>query len=212
VFFERPRRFSDDDKTILATFASQAAVALENQRLMREKDVLARTDGLTGVFNRSYLELSLDQAMHSVHRNGGLVSLLFIDVDDLKATNDQRGHQAGDRACCASSPSCWPHSCRETDTVARYGGDEFVVLMPGTDALGARQVLAKIDRAIERRNAAAPRRHSAARQHGPADLGLVRPRRAPAGRRPQHVRDEAPAGGHDLTVVAARPARYPVRT
>ena len=58
VFFERPRRFSDDDKTILATFASQAAVALENQRLIREKDVLARTDGLTGVFNRSYLELA----------------------------------------------------------------------------------------------------------------------------------------------------------
>ena len=47
-------------------------------------------------------------------------------------------------------------SCRETDTVARYGGDEFVVLMPGTDALGARQVLAKIDKAIEERNAAAP--------------------------------------------------------
>ncbi len=97
VFYDRPHRFSDDDKTILATFASQATVALENQRLIREKDVLARTDGLTGVFNRSYLELALDQTMRSVHRNGGLVSLLFIDVDDLKTVNDQRGHQAGDR-------------------------------------------------------------------------------------------------------------------
>jgi len=151
VFFDRPRRFSDDDKTILATFASQAAVALENQRLMREKDVLARTDGLTGVFNRSYLELALDQTMRAVHRNGGLVSLLFIDVDDLKTVNDQRGHQAGDRIL-RDLAGLLAESCRETDTVARYGGDEFVVLMPDTDARGARQVLAKIDRAIETRN------------------------------------------------------------
>jgi diguanylate cyclase (GGDEF)-like protein len=155
VFFDKPRRFSEDDKTILATFASQAAVALENQRLMREKDVLARTDGLTGVFNRNYLELTLEQAMHTIHRNGGLVSLMFIDVDDLKTVNDQRGHQAGDRVL-RDLARLLAESCRETDTVARYGGDEFVVLMPGTDALGARQVLAKIDKAIEERNAAAP--------------------------------------------------------
>jgi diguanylate cyclase (GGDEF)-like protein len=151
VFFERPRRFSDDDKTILATFASQATVALENQRLMREKDVLARTDGLTGVFNRSYLELSLDQAMHGVHRNGGLVSLLFIDVDDLKSTNDKSGHMAGDRVL-RELAQLLADNCRETDTVARYGGDEFVVLMPDTDARGAHQVLAKIDCAIDQRN------------------------------------------------------------
>jgi len=155
VFFERPQRFTDDDKTIFATFASQAAVALENQRLMREKDVLARTDGLTGVFNRNYLELTLDQVMRTIRRNGGLVSLVFIDVDDLKTVNDQRGHQAGDRVLRDLS-QLLADNCRETDTVARYGGDEFVVLMPGTDALGARQVLAKIDRAIEQRNAAVP--------------------------------------------------------
>ena len=155
VFFERPHRFSDDDKTILATFASQAAVALENQRLIREKDVLARTDGLTGVSNRRYLELTLDQTMHAVHRNGGLISLLFIDVDDLKTVNDQRGHQAGDRVL-HDLARLLADSCRETDTVARYGGDEFVVLMPDTDARGAQQVLAKIDEAISRRNHETP--------------------------------------------------------
>ena len=155
VYFEQPHRFSDEDKTILATFASQAAVALENQRLIREKDVLARTDGLTGVFNRSYLELTLDQTMRTVHRNGGLVSLLFIDVDDLKAVNDRSGHQAGDRVL-RDLARLLADNCRETDTVARYGGDEFVVLMPNTDAPGARQVLAKIDRAIEQRNDETP--------------------------------------------------------
>ncbi len=155
VYFERPHRFSDDDTTILATFASQAAVALENQRLIREKDVLARTDGLTGVFNRSYLELTLDLTMRAVHRNGGLVSLLFIDVDDLKSVNDKRGHQSGDHVL-RDLARLLADSCRETDTEARYGGDEFVVLMPDTDARGARQVLAKIDRAIERHNGETP--------------------------------------------------------
>ncbi len=151
VYFDRPHRFSDDAKTILATFASQAAVALENQRLMREKDIMARTDGLTGVFNRSYLELALDQTMRALHRNGGLVSLLFVDVDHLKRVNDERGHMAGDRML-RDLATLLADSCRETDTVARYGGDEFVVLMPETDAGGAHQVLAKIDAAIERHN------------------------------------------------------------
>jgi diguanylate cyclase (GGDEF)-like protein len=155
AYFDRPHRFSEDDKTILATFANQAAVALENQRLMREKDVMARTDGLTGVFNRSYLELALDQTMHALHRNGGLVSLLFVDVDHLKRVNDERGHMAGDRML-RDLATLLAESCRETDTVARYGGDEFVVLMPETDARGAHQVLAKIDEAIDQRNAAQP--------------------------------------------------------
>jgi diguanylate cyclase (GGDEF)-like protein len=151
IFFETPRRFTDDDRTVLRTFANQAAVALENQRLMREKDLLARTDGLTSVYNRSYLELTLEQAMRKVHRNGGKIGLLFIDVDDLKAVNDRYGHQAGDRVL-RELAALLSESCRETDTVARYGGDEFVVLMPDTDEHGARQVMAKIDRAIERRN------------------------------------------------------------
>lgn len=153
AYFDRPHRFSDDAKTVLATFANQAAVALENQRLMREKDIMARTDGLTGVYNRNYLELALDQTMHSLHRNGGLVSLLFVDVDHLKRVNDERGHMAGDRML-RDLATLLADSCRETDTVARYGGDEFVVLMPETDAGGAHQVLAKIDAAIERHNAA----------------------------------------------------------
>ena len=170
--------------------------------------MLARTDGLTGVFNRSYLELALDQTMRSVHRNGGLVSLLFIDVDDLKTVNDQRGHQAGDRVL-RDLADLLADSCRETDTVARYGGDEFVVLMPDTDARGARQVLAKIERAVERHNAETPDDIPVQRQHGSADLGLVEPRGAAPRGRPQHVRDEAPESGGDLTVAAASRLRVP---
>jgi diguanylate cyclase (GGDEF)-like protein len=152
VFFDTPRAFRDDDKTALATFAGQAAIALENERLMREKDMLARTDGLTGVANRGSLEMTLEQTMHHLHRNGGVVSLLFVDVDALKETNDRLGHQAGD-AVLRDLAAVLQASCRETDTVARYGGDEFVVLMPDTDLEGALLVRSKVEAALAERNA-----------------------------------------------------------
>ena len=177
VFFEGPRRFSDDDKTILATFASQATVALENQRLIREKDVLARTDGLTGVFNRSYLELSLDQTMRSLHRNGGLVSLLFIDVDDLKTVNDQRGHMAGDRVLRDLSRPPGRQLPRDRHCGAlrrRRVRRAHARHRRPRRAPGARQDRRR-DRAAQRRRR---HRHAAAREHGPADLGLVRSRTA----------------------------------
>jgi diguanylate cyclase (GGDEF)-like protein len=157
VFFDEPRAFSDDDKTALATFAGQAAIALENERLMREKDHLARTDGLTGVANRASLESALEQAMRHLHRNGGLLSLLFVDVDDLKETNDRMGHLAGD-GVLRDLAALLQASCRETDTVARYGGDEFVVLMPETDGDGALLVRDKVETALADHNAAHPDR------------------------------------------------------
>jgi diguanylate cyclase (GGDEF)-like protein len=148
VFYEEPRRFSDDDHRLLRTFANQAAIALENQRLMREKDHLARTDALTGVGNRGYFEMMLEQALRTVRRSGGEISLLFIDLDDLKTVNDHHGHQVGDRLL-KELGDLLRHCCRDTDTVARYGGDEFVVLMPATDERGAHQVVTKIERALE---------------------------------------------------------------
>jgi len=151
VYYTAVHRFSDDEKTMLRTFANQVAIALDNQRLMREKDAMAVRDGLTGVYNRSYLELTLEHTMKEVHRNNSTVSLLFLDVDDLKRVNDALGHQAGDQLLkefATLLTSC----CRETDTVVRYGGDEFVVLMPNTDAGGARYVEQKIAQALAQRN------------------------------------------------------------
>jgi len=147
VFFDEPRTFSDDDRTILRTFAGQAAVALDNERLLREREVLARTDGLTGVHNRAYLELMLERTAHDLHRNGGTASLLFVDVDDLKGINDRDGHETGDRIL-RDLAGLLVECCRETDTVARFGGDEFVVLMPEADAEGARLVRTKVEKAM----------------------------------------------------------------
>ncbi len=157
LFYDTPQRFGDDEKMLLRTFAIQAAIALDNRRLMREKDQMAVRDGLTGVYNRSYLELTLERTTKELRRNGGVVSILFLDLDDMKKVNDTHGHPAGDRLL-RELAALLTQSCRDTDIVARYGGDEFVVLMRGTDAQGARHVAQKIEEAIERHNAAAPRR------------------------------------------------------
>jgi len=155
VYYDEARPFTEDDQTLLRTFAVQAAIALDNRLLMHEKDQMAVRDGLTGVFNRSYLEMTLERTIMDLRRNGGRASILFLDVDDLKSVNDGRGHHAGDRLL-QDLAGLLVESCRESDIVARYGGDEFVVLMPGTDDDGAHSVSDKIADAIKRHNAGRP--------------------------------------------------------
>ena len=72
-----PRRFDDEEQNMVRTFAIQAAIALDNRRLMQEKDRMAVRDGLTGVYNRSYLELAMERSAKDLRRNGGVVSVLF---------------------------------------------------------------------------------------------------------------------------------------
>jgi diguanylate cyclase (GGDEF)-like protein len=157
VYFDRPRPLSEDEKTVLRTFAVQAAVALDNQRLMREKDQLAVHDGLTGVFNRTYLEMVLERTSKDLRRNGGHASVLFLDVDDLKLTNDGSGHAEGD-LLLRDMAAVLLENCRESDIVTRYGGDEFVVLMPATDEEGAHRVGDKVIEGMKRRNERRPDR------------------------------------------------------
>jgi diguanylate cyclase (GGDEF)-like protein len=151
VFYDDVHYFTEDERMLLRTFAVQAAIALDNRRLMHEKDQLAVRDGLTGVFNRSYLEVTLERTTKNLRRHGGTVSIIFLDVDDMKRVNDSRGHQAGDRLL-RELAALLNESCRDSDMVARYGGDEFVVLMPNTDEDGASAVSEKIAAAIAGRN------------------------------------------------------------
>jgi diguanylate cyclase (GGDEF)-like protein len=119
---------------------------------MQEKERMAVHDGLTDVYNRGYLELAIDRAVKEVDRRGGDLSVLFVDVDGMKDVNDTHGHQAGD-ALLVDLARLLSASCRASDVVARYGGDEFVVLMSGTDAAGAEAVAHKVAAAIAAHNA-----------------------------------------------------------
>jgi diguanylate cyclase (GGDEF)-like protein len=113
-----------------------------------ELERLAGTDGLTGLHNRRALCEMLDREWLRARRTGSLLSLLFVDIDHFKAYNDTYGHQAGDTTLVAVARSIEAVAQRPGDCVGRYGGEEFIVVLPETDAAGAAVVGEKVRAAI----------------------------------------------------------------
>ncbi|WP_290797973.1 sensor domain-containing diguanylate cyclase [Halomonas sp.] len=106
---------------------------------------LAHHDPLTGLTNRSLFYDRLDSALHAAHRHQSGLALLFLDLNDFKLINDVHGHAVGDRVICSVARRL--EGCvRETDTVARMGGDEFIVLL--TDVLSADAVYRKVEQIL----------------------------------------------------------------
>jgi len=113
-----------------------------------ELELLARTDGLTGLTNRRRFAEVLEGEWRRARRAGRPLSVLFVDIDRFKTYNDTYGHQAGDDALAAVA-RCIANSVRRPgDTAARYGGEEFVVLLPDTPLAGARSIAEQIRSAI----------------------------------------------------------------
>jgi len=111
---------------------------------LSDKERLSLSDSLTGVWNRRYLEMALSDAMQRGRRMGHSFSILMIDLDRFKLVNDGFGHQVGDdvlvELCRRIAGALRTH----LDVVVRYGGEEFVVLLPETGPAGARVVAEKI--------------------------------------------------------------------
>ena len=128
-----------------------AAVALDNAVLLKRAEALSVTDDLTHLYNSRYLNQVLRRETKRASRSGRPLSLLFIDLDGFKGVNDRHGHLYGSRAL-VEAVAVIRSSARETDIVARFGGDEFALVLPDTGAEGAFAVGERIrDRIAEYR-------------------------------------------------------------
>ena len=134
-----------------AFIALSILLGMQLRRRMRAEsalELLARTDGLTGLNNRRSLGELLELEWRRAKRSHGVLSLLFVDIDRFKAYNDTYGHQAGDDTLAAVARCITDNIRRPTDSAARYGGEEFIVVLPDTSALGASLIAEKIRSAI----------------------------------------------------------------
>jgi diguanylate cyclase (GGDEF)-like protein len=113
-----------------------ASVALDNALLLKRAEALSVTDDLTHLYNSRYLNQVLRRETKRASRSGRPLSLLFIDLDGFKGVNDTHGHLFGSRALVEAA-AVIRQSARETDVVARFGGDEFALVLPDTGAEGA---------------------------------------------------------------------------
>ncbi len=142
--------FEDEERMTAAALAGQAVVALENVRLHRLVERQALVDGLTGLSNRRHCDESIAQELARAARFGGPVGLVIADIDDFKAVNDRNGHPTGDEVLRAFATTL-RETVRDIDVPARWGGEEFAVLLPGTDENGAALLAERIRVAFEER-------------------------------------------------------------
>jgi diguanylate cyclase (GGDEF)-like protein/PAS domain S-box-containing protein len=139
--------FTDDDISIAVTFANQVSITLENARMFQEAQSQALTDPLTGVYNRrGLLEMAAADFAKAIAR-GYSFSGIMIDLDYFKNVNDTHGHDIGDQVLCEAA-NRFKNCIRGLDYVGRYGGEEFLVVLPETNLNTARIVAERLRKVL----------------------------------------------------------------
>jgi diguanylate cyclase (GGDEF)-like protein len=147
VNHEGARSFDPEDLRTLSALADYAAIAIENARNFERIRELTLIDDHTGLFNARHLYGALESEVARARRFGRTFSLIFLDLDRFKLVNDRHGHQAGS-AVLREVGQVLKKALRAMDVPVRYGGDEFVVLLPEADRDQASTVAQRLRRAI----------------------------------------------------------------
>ncbi len=142
-------RYSREDEQLITALANQAAIAFENRLLYEKLEKEAITDGLTGVYNYRYLIASLGTEVKRAQRFRQSFSFAMLDVDNLKTFNDRLGHLSGSEAL-RNIARMMKEATRDIDFVAKYGGDEFAMILPRTDLDGAVVVTDRVIQAVRK--------------------------------------------------------------
>jgi diguanylate cyclase (GGDEF)-like protein len=147
IFFDDLRMVSEWQRNVLNTIGDIIGLHLDNLRLYGELKRQSMIDPLTGAYNRHYFVGRLSAEMNRCARTGRPISMIFIDVDEFKTINDLHGHLQGDQVL-RELAALFMKNLREEDCICRYGGDEFVALLPEVDSGDANRIAEKLLTAV----------------------------------------------------------------
>ena len=171
------RKWQNWEISFLQKLTTQVTIAIQQSQICgklstanQKLQELAISDGLTGVANRRYFDLVLENEWKRLTREQQPLSLILCDIDHFKAYNDTYGHQQGDRCLQQVSQLLQKYTRRSTDLVARYGGEEFAIILPNTDANGALFIANKIEQQLARQKL--PHRKSSVSQYVSCSMGI----------------------------------------